>query len=226
MILWILLFLLLMAVLTLPSIWVNQVLQRHNTRRDDFPGTGGDMARHLLRRNGLDDVTVEETGSGDHYDPSSRTVRLSADKLNGKSLTAVVVAAHEVGHAIQHARREPMFRSRTGMAHITLWLQRLAPVALLLAPLLAPVLPMASRLSLLAAIVAMLAGTLMHLLTLPVELDASFNKALPLLQEGEYLDDEDMQHARKILKAAALTYVSASLASLLNVWQWLRFLRR
>jgi uncharacterized protein len=226
MILWILLFLLLMAVLTLPSIWVNQVLQRHSASRDDFPGTGGDMARHLLRRNGLDDVTVEETGSGDHYDPSSRTVRLTADKLNGKSLTAVVVAAHEVGHAIQHARREPMFRSRTGMAHITLWLQRLAPVALLLAPLLAPVLPVASRLSLLVAIVAMLAGTLMHLLTLPVELDASFNKALPLLQEGEYLDDEDMQHARKILKAAALTYVSASLASLLNVWQWLRFLRR
>ena len=69
-------------------------------------------------------------------------------------------------------------------------------------------------------------NALVQLVTLPVELDASFNKALPLLQQGQYLDQQDMVAARQILKAAALTYVAGSLASLLNVWRWLRFLRR
>ena len=69
-------------------------------------------------------------------------------------------------------------------------------------------------------------GTLVHLVTLPVELDASFNKALPILENGNYLRSGDLPHARKILRAAALTYVAGSLASLLNLARWLAFLRR
>jgi hypothetical protein len=80
--------------------------------------------------------------------------------------------------------------------------------------------------TLIVAILSVLASTLVHLITLPVEWDASFGKALPILQEGEYLNDQDMKDARKILTAAALTYVAGSLASLLNVWRWLRYLRR
>jgi len=69
-------------------------------------------------------------------------------------------------------------------------------------------------------------STLVHLLTLPVELDASFRRALPVLQQGNYLSPEDERGARRILTAAALTYVAASLASLLNLWRWIAFLRR
>jgi Zn-dependent membrane protease YugP len=69
-------------------------------------------------------------------------------------------------------------------------------------------------------------ATLVHLVTLPVELDASFGKALPILQQGEYIKAEDEMAIRRILKAAALTYVAASLASLLNIWRWLALLRR
>lgn len=226
MILWILLGLVLIMVLTLPSVWVNRVLNQHSKHRPDFPGTGGQMARHLLDRIGLAEVGVEATASGDHYDPGRKMVRLTPDKLDGKSLTAVVVAAHEVGHALQHASGDSMFRLRTLLAWLAIWLQRLAPVALLLAPLLATVLPAASRWSIIAAVAAMLVGALVHLVTLPVELDASFNRALPLLRQGDYLDEVDMQHASRILQAAALTYVAGSLASLLNVWRWFRYLRR
>ena len=224
--LWIVLAVLVLALLILPGWWVKRVLRRHSGERPDYPGTGGDMARHLLGKLALDGVTVESTPMGDHYDPRSRAVRLTPDKLEGKSLTAVVVAAHEVGHALQHARGEPLFHSRTALAFVALWMQRLAPVALLITPFLAYIVPAASRFSLIIAVGAMLIGTLVHLVTLPVEWDASFGKALPLLQDGEYLNEQDMKDARRILTAAALTYVAGSLFSLLNVWQWLRYLRR
>ncbi|MDO6682836.1 zinc metallopeptidase [Oceanobacter sp. 5_MG-2023] len=216
----------LLLVLVLPGLWVRHVLTRHSSVRDDFPGTGGDMARHLIHKLELEQVVVEATEQGDHYDPQQHAVRLTADKLDGKSLTAVVVAAHEVGHALQHQRGERMFSWRQGLAVLASWMQRLAPVALLLSPLLLAVQPGLSRWTLLIAVLAMSINTLVHLVTLPVELDASFNKALPLLQQGQYLDDADMLHARTILRAAALTYVAGSLMSLLNIWRWLRYLRR
>lgn len=224
--LWIVLGVGVLALLVLPGWWVKRVLRRHAGERPDYPGTGGDMARHLLGKLALEGVSVESTPAGDHYDPRSRSVCLTPDKLDGKSLTAVVVAAHEVGHALQHARGEPLFHSRTALAYLAIWMQRLAPAALLITPFLAFYTPSASRLALIIAVGAMLIGTLVHLATLPVEWDASFGKALPLLQDGGYLNEQDMQDARRILLAAALTYVAGSLFSLLNVWQWLRYLRR
>jgi len=86
--------------------------------------------------------------------------------------------------------------------------------------------PMAGILVLMAGIATMGISTLVHLLTLPVEWDASFRRALPALQQGNYLSSDDMRGARRILTAAALTYVAASLASLLNLWRWVAFLRR
>lgn len=223
---WVVLFLTLLLALSLPGIWVQYVLKKHSRHRPEFPGNGEDMAHHLLMTLGIDGVGVEVTPDGDHYDPQHKMVRLSADKMEGKTLTAVVVAAHEVGHALQHHRREAMFQTRTVLAHLTYWAQKTAPLALMAAPLLISLAPAASRLALVIAVGAMLLGTVMHLLTLPVEWDASFNKALPLLEEGGYFNEQDMASARQILRAAALTYVAGSLASLLNVWRWLRYLRR
>jgi Zn-dependent membrane protease YugP len=71
----------------------------------------------------------------------------------------------------------------------------------------------------------MITGILVHLITLPVEIDASFAKALPILKQGEYIGEDDLQAARSILTACAMTYVSASLASLLQFWRWFRFVR-
>lgn len=212
----------------LPSLWVQWVLKRHSGHRDDFPGTGGDMARHLISRFELDAVQVEATqpGVGDHYDPSTRTVRLTQDKLDAKSLTAVVVAAHEVGHALQHHKKEAMFRLRTSLALLAMVVERVAPLALLVAPFLIAINPAVSRIALVVAVGAAVVSTLVHLVTLPVETDASFNKALPALEQGGYLDQKDMRKARHILRAAAYTYVAGGLMSLLNVARWFRYLRR
>ena len=223
-------YILLLAALVLlmysPMWWIKRVLSKHSGERSDFPGTGGDMARHLLRIMEMDDVKVEETQIGDHYDPAARAVRLTKDKLDGRTLTGVVVAAHEVGHAIQHFHGDAMFSLRTGIAQLTMLFTRAAPIFLIAIPLLSWWNPGITRWALIAAIGSMVLGVILNLVTLPVELDASFGKALPLLQKGEYLNEQDIQSAHQILRAAAFTYVAASLASLLNLGVLARVLRR
>lgn len=211
-----------------PQLWVQWVLNRHN-RVDEanFPGTGGELARHLLDRYELQEVGVEATDLGDHYDPSTRSVRLTRDKFDGKTLTAITVAAHECGHALQHAATEPMFMLRTRLAGVSMWAQRVGSFLLFAAPfsVLITKAPAAALLNITGAFLIMGFAIVMHLLTLPVEIDASFKKALPLLFSG-YLDEKQKPAARSILRAAAWTYVAASLASLLNFWRWLAVLRR
>src|SRR5689334_18394545 len=85
----------------LPQMWVRKTIARHSQERPDFPGTGGEFARHILDEMKLTHVRVEETKLGDHYDPESKSVRLLPEHFNGRSLAAVVIAAHEAGHAMQ-----------------------------------------------------------------------------------------------------------------------------
>jgi hypothetical protein len=211
-----------------PQLWVQWVLNRYNQRAEDnFPGTGGELARHLLDRYDLQEIKVEVTDSGDHYDPLERAVRLTRDKHDGKTLTAITVAAHECGHAFQHAAGEPMFVMRTRLARVSIIAQRVGSFLLFAAPfsVLITRLPSAAVFNITGAFLIMGFAILMHLLTLPVEIDASFKKALPLLDSG-YLSKKQMPAARSILRAAAFTYVAASLATLLNFWRWLAVLRR
>ncbi|NCF37298.1 MAG: peptidase [Gammaproteobacteria bacterium] len=197
-----------------PQLWVQWVLNRYNRHpEDNFPGTGGELARHLLDRYDLQEIKVEVTDAGDHYDPMERAVRLTRDKHDGKTLTAITVAAHECGHAFQHAAGEPMFVMRTRLARVSIIAQRVGSFLLFAAPFSVLVTRLPS------------AAVLNIMLTLPVEIDASFKKALPLLDSG-YLSKKQMPAARSILRAAAWTYVAASLASLLNFWRWLAVLRR
>lgn len=203
-------------------------MKKHSQRdEENFPGNGGELARHLLDRFSLNDVRVESTDLGDHYDPSDKAVRLSKERLTGKSLTAITTAAHEVGHALQDAADEPMFRWRTRLARFAQFAQRLGSFLLFLAPIASVIsrAPAIGMISALAAFLIMGTNVLLQLLTLPVELDASFKKAMPLLKDG-YLTSEQYPAAKKILRAAAFTYLSASLAGLLNFWQWIRVLRR
>ncbi|MGD8957653.1 MAG: zinc metallopeptidase [Chromatiaceae bacterium] len=220
--------LLLVAAVVLPQYWVQRVLARYNRQPEkNFPGTGGELARHLLARFNLDDVGVERTDIGDHYDPATRCVRLTPDKFDGKTLTAITVAAHECGHALQHAGAEPLFALRSRLAASSVWAARIGSFLLFAAPLLALLAhaPSPALLSVLGGFLIMGFGVVVQLVTLPVELDASFRKALPVLEAG-YLEAEQVPAARRILRAAAWTYVAASLASLLNFWRWLAVLRR
>ena len=217
----------LLAVLFGPQMWIRRVLARHGVDRPDLPGTGGELARHLLDEAELRGVKVELTGDGDHYDPQERTVRFTPQHYDGRSVAAVAVAAHEVSHAIQHARGERAFALRFDLVKNLIWFDRLASGTLLLAPVVfilvkAPILLV---LQLIAGLSLLTIRIVVHVVTLPVELDASFAKALPVLERGRYLSAPDMPAARSVLQAAAWTYVAAALATLLDVGRWLRVLR-
>jgi Zn-dependent membrane protease YugP len=219
--------LLLVALVFGPQWWIKRVLAKHGADRPDLPGTGGEFARHLLDEAKLRDVQLELTGDGDHYDPETRTVRLMPDHHDARSVAAVAVAAHEVSHAIQHARGEPGFRRRVELVRQLIWVERLAMGILILAPVLFILVksPALVALQVLAGIALLGIRVAVHVVTLPVEFDASFAKALPVLEGRKYLSGPDLPAARSVLRAAALTYVAAALATLLNVARWFRILR-
>lgn len=225
------LLLLLVAIIIFgPQWWTRRVFARFSEPRDDYPGTGAELARHLLDQLDMKQVKVETTEMpmGDHYDPEAKAVRLTPDKFSGKSLTAVTVAAHEVGHAIQDHTGYLPLTERSRLLRIAQGAEKVGAVIMLGIPVAAALtrVPAAGLLVLLAGMATMGISTLVHLVTLPVEWDASFRRALPVLKEGGYISREDLQGARRILTAAALTYVAASLASLLNLWRWIALLRR
>lgn len=219
----------LLALLILgPQQWARYILNKHSKPRTDIQGTGGQFVKHLRKKFKLDYLQLEATNSGDHYDPSSRTVRLSEANLNGQSLTAVAVAAHEFGHALQHSLNYKPLIARTRMVGFAQKTEKLGGIALIAIPLLsmAPGGVRLVPLLILFLIITVAISCIVHLVTLPVEFDASFGRALPILKQGQYVDNGDMSSIRHILLACAFTYLASSLAGLLNFWRWFRFLRR
>lgn len=227
--LYLLLGIVIVAAVFAPKLWVRHVMGRHSAEIPGMPGTGAELAVHLVEKFKLDGVSVEMTGEHqDHFDPITRTVRLSPGNYNGKSLTAVAVAAHEVGHAIQYDRNERLITLRTRFAPFARLAERIGVAAFMIMPVVTAVtgLPHAAGIMIAAGLLCMLTAVVFHLLTLPVELDASFNKALPILSEGQFVAPNEEPAVRSVLKAAAFTYVAAALADLLSLWRWLMILRR
>ncbi len=219
---------LLLALIFLPQWWVRSAMWRHAVERDDFPGTGGELARHLLDLADLREVRVEiAPPGGDHYDPIDRVVRLSPQNHDGRSITAVAVAAHEASHAMQHADGDRLLTSRVKLAGSVRTIEISAAIILALAPVVAflvksPVLVLVQ----VGVVIALLASrVLIHLMTLPVEMDASFRRALPILEKGGYLPAKDLPAAKSVLRAAAFTYVASALVALLDVARLARLLR-
>jgi len=215
----------LMALIFGPQFWIKWVMEKHGREQPEFPGTGGELARHLLDRAGLADVRLERIDGGDHYSPEEKVVRLSARNFDGKSVTAVAVAAHEVGHALQHQDNYAPLMLRQRLAGLCIIIERTGGILLMATPIVFAVTH--SPAVLLAELVlglGILASTVViHIFTLPTEFDASFKRALPILED--YLRPEDMPGARQVLKAAAFTYVASALVSILNIARWLRILR-
>lgn len=211
-----------------PGWWVRNVMSRYSSPADRYDGTGGELARYLLDSFDLGHVKVEESPEGDHYDPRDKVIRLTPEKLNGRSLTAVTVAAHEVGHAIQDATGYAPLRMRSQLVMLTQPVQRLGAGILVAAPFVGMLTraPLVGLLMIMGGLMSLGATTLVHLVTLPTELDASFKRALPMLERDGILKEVDLPHARRLLTAAALTYLAASLASLLNIARWWALLRR
>ncbi|WP_416898841.1 MAG: zinc metallopeptidase [Minwuia sp.] len=208
-----------------PQLWARHTLSRHADDRPDCRGTGGELAEHLVRTHGMEGVRVERIDhDGDHYDPDARAIRLSPRSFDGRSITAVTVATHEFGHALQDHQGDPGLRRRTVLVKQAFWIDRIGSGILMLSPFLIAFGPSRAMgiTVLLAGIGLSLVRVIVHGLTLPVELDASFRKALPILEQGGYLPPEHMPAARNILRACALTYVAGSLISVLNLLRWIR----
>jgi len=217
----------LLAIVVLPQFWVRHTIQRHEVERPDLDGTGGELARHLLNRFDLNGVKVEITDKGNHYDPEAKTVRLTAKHHDGRSLSAVAIAAHEVSHALQDARGERMLALRQRLVKFASVTDRFAGVFFIASPILGGLArtPVAFF-GLVGLGVALLAvRVIVDLVTLPVETDASFKKALPILESGGYVDPADMPAVRSVLRVAAFTYLAGALISLVNLARWIRLLR-
>ncbi|WP_257292425.1 zinc metallopeptidase [Endozoicomonas sp. ONNA1] len=211
-----------------PQIWVKRTLRLHSGDRPDLQGTGGELAEHLVERFGLEGVKVVKGNQGeDFYNPEEFLISLSPENYDGRSVSAVAVAAHETGHALQHQEKHAGFMLRQRRISLAMTIERFSAMALMITPLVFALtrVPHSVLLTILIGVSGMIAAIWVQLINLPVELDASFKKALPILAEG-YLSEKDMPAARDVLKAAAMTYVAAALGSLLNLGRWVAILRR
>lgn len=220
--------LLLLAVILGPGLWVKRVMNQYSEPDDRYPGTGGQLARHLLDSLGLEHVGTEKTEIGDHYDPRKKVVRLAPENFSGRSLTAITVAAHEVGHALQDAQGYGPLKWRSRLVQWVSPVEKVGAGLLMVAPFLLAItrVPGIGLLTFLGGLLTLASSTMIHFVTLPTEFDASFARAMPMLSKGGILRSGDEAHARRLLTAAALTYVSASLMSLLNIARWWAILRR
>jgi Zn-dependent membrane protease YugP len=172
--------------------------------------TGAQVARMLLNQNGLHDIPIEAAQGqlGDHYDPIKRVLRLSGEVYQGSSIASVSVAAHEVGHAIQHANGYVPLSVRNMIFPVARFGSSAAWL-FILAGLMIPALGGLMDIG----ILLFGAAVLFQLVTLPVEFNAS-NRALEMLDANGYIYDEEIKGAKNVLNAAALTYVAAMASGL------------
>lgn len=209
-----------MLLVILPQLWVRGVLNKFSKVSSSSGRQGSEIAREILNRHNLSTVVVEVTGQGDHYDPNAKAVRLSNENYYGDSLTAVVVAAHECGHAIQDAENYGYMRFRAAIFPVVQICQ-FGPMLLMFSMMLTAFL--ASPIWKMTALL----GLFMYIgifffqaITLPVELDASFARAIPVLEGSGYISSDEKENANEILKACAFTYVAAALYSLIEIIRW------
>jgi Zn-dependent membrane protease YugP len=218
------LFLILMGIGLLLSMLASAAVHSAFARYREVPTrrgiTGAEVARLILQANGIQDVGVEAVPGNltDHYDPSSKTLRLSEPIYGSNSVAAVGVAAHEVGHAIQHANGYVPLKFRSAWVPVAGLGTNLGFFLLLIASALGGF-HRAPTISWLA-VVLFGTTTVFTLVTMPVEFDAS-RRALLTLEHGGVLTADEMPGVRRVLGAAALTYVAAFLASLLQLVYWL-----
>lgn len=192
---------------------ISSSYKRYAKIRSQAGLTGAQTARSILNSNGLYDVRVELIRGrlSDHYDPSSRVINLSEDVYQGTSLSSVAVAAHETGHALQHASGYFPMTLRSSFVPVANLGSGAGPI-LIMVGLFMPSYGWLLEFGILAFSFAVL----FQIITLPVEYNAS-NRALALLQEGDMLGSEEIRGARSVLNAAALTYVAAALAAVLQL---------
>jgi uncharacterized protein len=208
----ILYFILISLIPILASMNVKKTFKKYSRVATTSGMTGAEMARRILDENGLYDVKVVE-GRGflsDHYNPSNKTVALSPDNYHGHSVAGAAVAAHEVGHAIQDSQDYSFLRFRHALVPVANIGSNMSWVFILIG--------IFSQLSgmFLIGIILMAAGVLFQLITLPVEFNAS-SRAMNQIVSLGLIRNEEERHAKKVLNAAAMTYVAAAAVAIIEL---------
>ncbi len=174
--------------------------------------TGENTARKILDSNGLYNVRIEMVGGrlSDHYDPRSKVLRLSQDVYNGTSITSVAVAAHECGHAIQHAHGYAPLNIRSSLVPVVNFASNMSWILIMIGFF------TTRGIFLQIGILLFSASILFQIVTLPVEFNAS-SRALTQITSLGIVDDREVRQSRKVLQAAALTYVAAAVTAILQL---------
>lgn len=195
------------------SAMVNSTMNKYSKVRNANGITGAEAARRILHQEGLYNVQIEclRNSSGDHYDPRTNTVRLSYDNYNSASVTAVSVAAHECGHAIQHAKGYAPLSLRSALVPIVNIGSNLGLPIILLGVLLSW-----NQVLIQIGIWAFALSVLFQLVTLPVEFNAS-GRAVQRIEQYGLLTSSECTGGKKVLTAAAMTYVAAAASSILQL---------
>ena len=218
----------LLSISILPVIWINYVFKKNDNILPNMPFNGIEFGNQLIKELELKDVCLEKTLIGDHYDLDQRKVKVGEDRLRKKSLTSISIICHEIGHAIQHAENYTPLITRTKLVKNTLWINKIAFAVIYIGlPIIFATgyLPLI-KVCILLILLSLFIGVVIHLVTLEVELDASFNKAMPIIKKkipAVYHDS-----CRSILRAAAFTYVVGvfkNLISLRMIWTVLSRIR-
>ena len=167
-----------------PVIWLNIVFKKNDEILVNMPFTGLEFGKIILSEMGLNEVKIEKSLTVDHYDLNEKKVKVSEDRLSKKSLTAISIVCHEIGHAIQHHEKYKPLEQRTNLVKNTAWISQLGSGLLMVG--IPTILATGSypliKICLLLVLLSLLIGVVVHLITLEVELDASFNKALPIIK--------------------------------------------
>ncbi len=204
-----------------PIIWYNYIFKKNDKVLINMPFTGFEFGRELLQEHNLNDVQIEGTKLGDHYDLINKKVMVLEDRLRKKSLTSITIICHEIAHAIQHKENYKPLKRRNVIIRNTSWITQLGSGILLIG---FPIIFATGsygfiKICLAIAAFSLLISALIHIITLDVEIDASFNKAYPIIKQK--VPAEYHEACRSILLAAALTYVIGvfrSFFSLRFIW--------
>ena len=183
-----------------------------------MPFTGKQLGLKILEEKKLENVLIEPIKQMDHYNPIEKKVHIGEDKINKKSITSIAVVAHEIGHAIQDKEGYKPLLLRQKLIEKTIILQRLGSFLLIIGLPSIFAFTKSPLITFIAAILIMgclSTNVLIHLITLPVEFDASFKRALPILQK--YVPNENMKQCRSVLRAAAFTYLAQSIVSIFRL---------
>ncbi len=194
------------------QLMVKGTFSKYSGVRNSRGYTGADAARAILDRNGLSYIRIEHINGEltDHYDPSANVIRLSDSVYNNDSVAAVGVAAHEAGHAVQYAEGYGPIKVRSAIIPITQFGSNLSTPLVILGII------FSSNVLITAGILLFCTVVLFQAITLPVEFNAS-GRALKVLREEHFLDDDEMKGAKSVLTAAALTYVAAMFSALASL---------